>query len=173
MGDYSDFNDVGRFMRSAEGQQALENFRKVIEGRTIVGVVFTHNATGVGIVIALDDGDAVDMAESLELFAVETLRRQYMAVLEREYYLDFPNRRPADPATPTAQVDPVDPADLRCPACGQSEAFTIEAWQHSVFYHDGTVTGSDEGQQWDHTSPCRCEACGHEAKVGDFAAGGG
>jgi hypothetical protein len=170
MGDYSDFNDVGRFMRSAEGQQALESFRKVIEGRTIVDVIFTLNATGVGIVLALDDGDAVDMAGSIERFAVETLRRQYMDVLEREYYLDFPNRRPADQATPSEQVDP---ANLRCPACGQSEAFTIEAWQHSTFYRDGTVSGSGEGQQWDHTSPCRCEACGHEGKVANFSTGGG
>jgi len=93
MGDGSDHADVGRFIRTAEGQQILGRFRDRLIGKTITGVEFTHNSTGVGILLTFDDRDLLDLAEAIESFSVETLRRRYMRVLDREYYVDFPERQ--------------------------------------------------------------------------------
>ncbi len=93
MGDASDHADVGRFMRTPEGQKVLDRFRDGLVGKTIADVEFTHNSTGIGIVLAFEDRDLLDLGEAIETFSVETLRRRYMRVLDREYFVDFPERR--------------------------------------------------------------------------------
>jgi len=93
MGDGSDHADVGRFMRTPEGQQILGRFRDRLIGKTITGVEFTHNSAGVGIMLTFDDRDSLDLAEAIEALTVETLRRRYRLVLDREYYVDFPERQ--------------------------------------------------------------------------------
>lgn len=93
MGDASDHADVGRFMRTSEGQQVLDRFRDSLVGKTIAGVEFTHNSTGIGIVLTLEDRDLLDLAGAIDAFSVETLRRRYLRILDREYYVDFPGRR--------------------------------------------------------------------------------
>lgn len=164
MGDASDHADVGRFMRTPEGKQVLERFTASLAGKTIAGVEFTHNSTGIGIVLTFEDRDLLDLGEAIEAFSVETLRRRYMRILDREYAVDFPQRSTVAPVEEVASLV----ARFVCPECGVSEGFCIEALQRLTYGPDGTVTEGDAGQQWDPDSKCCCEACLHEGVVGDF-----
>ena len=159
MDDASSHAEVGRFMRSREGKERMERFEELLVGRTIIGVDFVHCSTGVNLVLDFGGEDDLDLEDTVRDFAVETLRSEYAKVLEREYYRDFPERH----------TNP-DPSRLRCPSCGQSEAFAVETWQCLTFYADGTVTEGDEGHQWDTDSPCRCGSCQHEGTARDFLA---
>lgn len=94
MGDASDFADVCRFTRSPEGQRALEKFKASVTGKRIVGASFCELSTGVSITLLLEDGDYLDLSIVEQAFAVKSLRDRYRAVLEREYYVDFPDRKP-------------------------------------------------------------------------------
>ena len=94
MGDASDFADVCRFTRSPEGQRALEKLRAGLVGKTIADVSFCELSTGVSVTLLLDDGNPLDLTIVEQSFAVESLRDRYRAVLEREYYVDFPERKP-------------------------------------------------------------------------------
>ncbi|MBI1318344.1 MAG: hypothetical protein GC168_05250 [Candidatus Hydrogenedens sp.] len=80
-------------MRSPEGKKVLERFQQGLVGKRIADVQFQHNTAGVGIVLTFDDRDLLDLGEAAEAFSVETLRRRYMRILDREYYVDFPERR--------------------------------------------------------------------------------
>ena len=95
MGDASDHADVGRFMRTSEGQQVLDRFRAGLVGKRITDVQFQHNTAGVGIVLSFEDRDILDLDEAVNAFSVEMLRRRFMRILDREYYVDFPGRRDA------------------------------------------------------------------------------
>lgn len=167
MGDATDHADVGRFMRSKEGQRALDRFCARLEGKRIERVGLTHNGSGIGIELTLEGGGALDLAETLNAFAVESLRERYARVLDREYSVDFPERRPhtavGGGVVPDAEA-------LCCPKCGQCEAFAVETWQWLTLYPDGTATEGDESQQWDADSPCRCESCQHEGTGREFLA---
>jgi len=167
MGDASDYADVGRFMRSPEGHRALEQFQKGLLEKLISDVTFCHLSTGVSVTLHFADGGHLDLTIVEQAFAIESLRDRYKRVLEREYYIDFPDRKPERPEL----SDPLEIEQLHCPACGQGEAFAIETWQNLTFHRDGTVTEGDEGQQWDKNSPCRCDGCDHQGVVSDYLAG--
>lgn len=92
MGDASDFADVGRFMRSPEGQKALEQFRQRQLGKGISDVTFCHLSTGVSVTLHFADGGHLDLAVVEQAFSVESLRQRYPRTLEREYRVDFPGR---------------------------------------------------------------------------------
>jgi hypothetical protein len=94
MGDSSDFADVGRFMRTAEGQRALDQFREGLLGKVVCDVTFCHLSTGVSATLHFADGGHMDLTVVEQAFSVESLRRRYGYVLDREFYLDFPNRKP-------------------------------------------------------------------------------
>lgn len=161
MGDASDHADVRRFLRTTEGQQVLERFRQTLVGKTIADVTFQHQTAGVGIVLTFADLDLLDLEEAIRAFSVETLRRRYQRLLDREYAVDFPGHG-------TNEEIELNPVRLVCPECGWREGFCIEVRQHLTYYSDGTITEGDEGQQWDLDSPCYCEDCRHDGVVGDF-----
>jgi hypothetical protein len=94
MGDASDLADVARFTRSPEGKRALEKFQESVTGKKIVGASFCELSTGVSITLLLEDGDYLDLTTLEQAFSVEVLRDRYRAVLERKYYVDFPERKP-------------------------------------------------------------------------------
>jgi hypothetical protein len=91
MGDLSDLNDVARVMRSCEGQARLEGIRVSLVGRTVVDVEFTNETHSIAILLRLDDGDTfLAMDPSLD---VDALRDEFADVIQREYLVDYPERR--------------------------------------------------------------------------------
>jgi hypothetical protein len=56
---------------------------------------------------------------------------------------------------------------VKCPKCGQEDAFKIEGSCIFTVTDDGT---EDEGNshEWDDTNYCECPECGHHGTVGDF-----
>lgn len=91
MGDICDMNDIERFLRSPEGQAHLEETRQMLKGRTVVDVEFSNEVHFIATALHLDDGGAFFIIQpSLE---VEAIREQFEAALEREYYMDFPERK--------------------------------------------------------------------------------
>ena len=92
MGDASDHADIERFQRSPEGQAQLQEIRQMLLGHTIKGVTFTNEVHFLTTELHLDDGETfVIFQPSLKL---EAIQEQFEDVLEREYYKDFPERRP-------------------------------------------------------------------------------
>lgn len=97
MGDASDQADVERFSRSREGKRCMAKFREGLTGKRIVGVDFSEYSIGVGITLLLDDGDFLDLIDTVHAFSVAALRDRFQHVLLRGYYEDFPDRRPDRP----------------------------------------------------------------------------
>jgi len=98
MGDIANMNDCDRWMRSDEGQAHLEDIRQMLVNRTITDVSFSNEVHYVATVLHLNGGDTFFvMQPSLE---IDALREQFGETIEREYYRDYPERRPspADPA---------------------------------------------------------------------------
>jgi hypothetical protein len=94
MGDICDMNDLERFLRSSEGQAHLEEIRQMLKGHTVVDVEFTNEVHFVATTLHLDDGETFFITQpSLE---VEALREQFEEAIEREYYIDFPERKPKE-----------------------------------------------------------------------------
>ena len=93
MGDASDYADVGRFLRSSEGQRALEQFRQSQLGKVISEVSFCPLSTGISVTLHYADGGHLDLSIVEQAFSVESLRQRYGAVLDRELLTDFPERR--------------------------------------------------------------------------------
>jgi hypothetical protein len=93
MGDASDYADVGRFLRSPEGQRALGQFRQSQLGKVISEVSFCPLSTGISVTLHYEDGCHLDLSIVEQAFSVESLRQRYGAVLDREYLTDFPERR--------------------------------------------------------------------------------
>lgn len=94
IGDASDLSDTIRFTRSPEGQKALEKFKASVVGKRIGGVSFCELSTGVSITLHFEDGGHLDLTVVEQAFSVESLRDRYRHVLLREYYVDFPERKP-------------------------------------------------------------------------------
>ena len=94
MGCASDMADVIRWTRSPEGQRALEQFRQSQLGKVISDVSFCQLSTGVSVTLHFADGGHLDLTIAEQAFSVESLRQRYPRVLEREYYVDFPERKP-------------------------------------------------------------------------------
>ena len=92
MGDICDMNDIERFFRSPEGRAHLEGIRRVLVGRTITEVEFINEVHFVNMTLRLDSGETFAMSDpSME---VEAIREKFEDALEREYYVDFPQRKP-------------------------------------------------------------------------------
>lgn len=94
MGCASDMADVTRWRRSPEGQGALEQFRQSQLGKAISDVTFCELSTGVSVTLHFADGGHLDITVVEQAFSIDSLRDRYPAVLEREYYVDFPERKP-------------------------------------------------------------------------------
>lgn len=93
MGDICDHNDLARFMRSPEGQESLQNWRKTLQGRTVIGVEFSNEIHAIAMTLHLDNGETVDLYHpSLE---VDAIRGVFRDVLEREFHRDYPDRAPS------------------------------------------------------------------------------
>lgn len=94
MGDASNLADIDRFMRSEVGKAHLDEIAAMLKGRSIVDVAFTNEVWCVATTLHLDNGDLFAVFQpSLE---VDALREQFADVLQREYLLDFPERRPKE-----------------------------------------------------------------------------
>ena len=92
MGDASDHADIDRFMRSAEGKTHLDEIRRMLVGRTIKDVVFSNDTHFITTLLHMDDGETfVVFQPSLK---VEAIQEQFEDVLEREYFEDYPERKP-------------------------------------------------------------------------------
>jgi len=91
MGDIVDMNDLERFSRSKEGQAHLEEIRQMLLGRTVTEVCFSNEVHFLATTLHLDDGTTFAVFQpSLE---VEAIRNEFEEVIEREYYVDFPERK--------------------------------------------------------------------------------
>ena len=96
MGDICDMNDLERFMRSPEGQAHLDEIRQMLKGRSITEVSFSNEVHVIATTLHLADGETSFVTQpSLE---VGVIRERFEAALEREYYVDFPERKPAKSA---------------------------------------------------------------------------
>ncbi len=91
MGDASNHADLERFLRCPEGKAHLEEIRQMLVGRTIQEVSFSNETHLIATTLHLNDGVFVVFQPSLEIGAIQ---EQFEEVIEREYYLDFPDRRP-------------------------------------------------------------------------------
>ena len=61
-------------------------------GRTIVDVEFINEVHFINVTLRLDSGETFAMSDaSME---VEAIRVEFEEALEREFYLDFPERKP-------------------------------------------------------------------------------
>ena len=94
MGDISNMNDIERFARSPEGKVHLDEIRQMLLGRKIVDVTFSNEVHFLATILHLDDaGTFVVFQPSLEVGAIQ---EQFEDVIEREYYVDFPERKPKE-----------------------------------------------------------------------------
>lgn len=92
MGDICDMSDLERFLRSPEGKEHLDDTRKTLLGHTIHEVTFENEVSFISTTLHFDDGETfVVFQPSLEIGAV---REQFEGVIEREYYVDYPDRKP-------------------------------------------------------------------------------
>ena len=91
MGDICSTNDLERFLRSVEGKAALEEIRAMLKGRTIVDVQFTNEVHFIGTTLRFDNGD--EFFVNQPCLDVEVIRDEFAEVIEREYYIDYPERR--------------------------------------------------------------------------------
>ena len=94
MGDLCDMNDVGRFIRSAQGKRHLESLRSQLVGRRITDVTFSNETFGIMTTLHLDGGGTFRVLD-LSL-TVETLRDEFPKAIEEEYYKDYPERKPEE-----------------------------------------------------------------------------
>jgi len=91
MGDLCSQNDLDRLMRSPEGKAYLEEIRAMLKGRTIIEVSFSNETHFISTTLHLDDGETFAVFQpSLE---VDALRDEFADVIQREYYVDYPERR--------------------------------------------------------------------------------
>ena len=90
MGDICDTNDIERFLRSTEGKAKMAQVREFLMERVIIDVSFQNDVSGVSIDLLLDDGAhfCVNWA------GVDDLREEFVGAIEREYYVDYPGRKP-------------------------------------------------------------------------------
>jgi len=56
--------------------------------------------------------------------------------------------------------------DLGCPRCAQAETLSIVVTCTAILSIDGTDVQGDH--DWDDTSSCFCDECGHNGTVGEF-----
>lgn len=92
MGDLCDQADIDRILRSKEGKAHLRQIRRMLKGKTVVDVTYTNETCCIATTLRLDDDTSFVLFQPS--LTVEALREQFPEVLEREYYRDFPERRP-------------------------------------------------------------------------------
>ena len=91
MGDICDMNDIDRVTRSPEGMARLDGIRETLVGRTVTAVEFSNEIHAISILLCLDNGDTfLAMDPSLD---VDALREEFAEVIQREYLVDYPERR--------------------------------------------------------------------------------
>jgi len=94
MGDASNMADIERFMRSEDGKAHLNEIVEMLNSRTIVDVTFENDIWCVSTTIHLDNGETFDVFQpSLE---VDALREEFGDVIQKEYFKDYPARRPKE-----------------------------------------------------------------------------
>jgi len=94
MGDISNMNDIDRFLRSRKGKAHLKKIVAMLKGRTITDVDFSNEVHCVSTTLHLDDGESfVIFQPSLD---VDALRDEFAEAIEKEYYKDYPERRPKE-----------------------------------------------------------------------------
>ena len=92
MGDINNMNDLERFLRTPEGQAHLDEIRRMLVGRTIQDVRFRNEIQFIATELVLDDGETfVVFQPSLD---VDVIRGHFAEVLDREFYRDYPQRKP-------------------------------------------------------------------------------
>jgi hypothetical protein len=92
MGDLCDMQDIERFRRCREGKRHLNALANRLQGKRIKAVDFSNDTCRVGLVIRLENGDSFEVfSPDLE---VEALRETFKLALLREYYRDYPERKP-------------------------------------------------------------------------------
>jgi len=101
MGDLCDMNDINRVLRSPEGVARLEGIRETLVGHRVTEVEFSNEIHAITILLRLDNGGTfLAMDPSLD---VDALREEFAEVIQREYLVDYPERRTdADGAGPSA-----------------------------------------------------------------------
>lgn len=144
----------------------MDAFRDELLGESVQAVEFFHTTGGVAIMLSIGGADELDLAEVLETFSVESLRRDYARVLELERYKEGT----ANGSIPKVPANADAARNLRCPKCKANESVTIEVSECLTVYRDGTVTEGDQGQLWNSDSFCRCDQCGHEGVASEFHA---
>ena len=92
MGDPSDRATIARFLRSPEGQEHLTRIRNRLLGHAISDVTFTNETTFIGMTLHFEGGDALGV--STPDLEVEALLEHFEEVLQREYFEDYPERKP-------------------------------------------------------------------------------
>jgi len=94
MGDLVDMHDIERILRSREGKEHLEFIRKRLLTGKITDVTFTNDIFGITMTLHFNDGGTLIVLDlSLQ---IEVLRDEFPEVLEREYYKDYPDRKPKE-----------------------------------------------------------------------------
>ena len=94
MGDACNMADIERFMRCEAGKAHLDEIVSMLKDHTIVDVSFSNETCCVATTLHLDDGETfVVFQPSLD---VDALRDEFADVIEEEYYIDFPERRPKE-----------------------------------------------------------------------------
>ena len=92
MGDITNMNDIERLLRSKEGKTHLEEMRKRIMDHAVVDVSFSNEVHAIATVLHLSNGQEISFFHPSH--SIEALRQEFEDVLEREYYVDFPERKP-------------------------------------------------------------------------------
>ena len=85
-------NDLERFLRSDEGKARLNQIQCLLKGKTIVDIRFSNDVHFLSVLLDLDNGDTFSVTQSS--LSVVAIREKFADVIEREYYVDFPERRP-------------------------------------------------------------------------------
>ena len=93
MGDISNMNDIERLMRSDIGKAHLDEIVRMLKGHTIVEVSFSNETHFIATTLHLDKGGGTFLVFQPSL-TIEAIREQFADVLEREYYKDYPERKP-------------------------------------------------------------------------------
>lgn len=92
MGDACDMADIERFARSDEGREYLDRIRIQLRGRCIVEVSFNNEVHCLSTRLQLDDGSVFDAVQAGH--EVDALRESFGEAIEREYYKEYPQRKP-------------------------------------------------------------------------------
>ncbi len=94
MGSICDMEDIARYSRSPEGKAHLEDIEMVLKDRRIVNVEFSNNVDHIETILILDNGEQFSFR--MHDLEVDSIREEWPGVLDREYYVDYPERVPEE-----------------------------------------------------------------------------